>query len=197
MEIMTKEQYRHKMFALRSGLKQEQVDSRSQKVVERFLSFSELQKYSNYLAYLPINKEVDTTSLLSRLLGLGKNVYLPRCHEDLVGQMDFFRIFNFSDLRPGYCGIYEPCLDLSMLYINHDRALCILPGLAFDRKGFRLGYGRGFFDRYFKSLQGPMPFLTGFAYDFQVVDFLPADEWDIPVDLVVSDEEIIFTSQKD
>jgi 5-formyltetrahydrofolate cyclo-ligase len=197
MEIMTKEQYRHKMFALRSGLKKEQVDARSQKVVERFLSFCELQNFSNYLGYLPINNEVDTTSLLLRLLGLGKNVYLPKCHKDLKGRMDFFRIINFSDLRRGYCGIYEPCPDPSLLYINHDRALSILPGLAFDRKGFRLGYGRGFFDRYFKSLQGPRLFLAGFAYDFQVVDSLPADEWDIPVDLVVSDEEIIYTSRKD
>lgn len=194
--IMTKQEYREKMSTLRYGLKQAQVTVRSQKVTEKFFSLPGSEDYSHYLVYLPINNEVDTRLLLSRLFSLDKNVYVPRCHSHIQGRMDYFRISNFSDLRQGYCGIDEPCPESSALFLNQAEAMCILPGLAFDRKGFRLGYGRGYFDRYLKFLDGPMPVLTGFAYDFQIVDFLPVDEWDIPVHMVITDKEIIFAEQQ-
>ena len=189
---MTKQQYRRKMSALRLRLKQEEVAAGSRKITESFFNLPGLENYLHYLAYLPVNNEVDTRPLLSRLISLGKKVYVPRCDAG-QGKMNFYRIACFSNLKPGYCGIDEPCPDSSEIFINQGRAaaVCILPGLAFDHAGYRVGYGRGFFDRYLQQLAGPMPLLVGFAYDFQMVDSLPGDDWDIPVDMVITDEKII------
>jgi 5-formyltetrahydrofolate cyclo-ligase len=190
-KIMTKKQYRQKMLALRSGLYQSEVSLKSRKVMEGFLGLEGLEERKDYLAYLPVRNEVDTRPLLSRLIDMDKNVYVPKCDKACEGKMDFFRLTLFSDLKPGYHGIDEPCPDSAALFVNNGRAVCILPGLAFDRSGYRLGYGRGFFDRYLKSLPGPGPVLVGFAYDFQIVDSLPRDDWDVPVDMVITDQEVI------
>jgi len=184
---VTKQQYRKKMSALRSGLKQDQITAKSLKIMDGFLAIPGLESYVNYLAYLPVNNEVDTRPLLTRLISLDKNVYIPRCYVEGERGMDFLHITGFLDLKPGYCGIDEPCPDSSEIFVNQGLALCILPGLAFDRLGYRLGYGRGFFDRYLSSLPGPRPLLIGFAYDFQVVDNLPRDAWDVPVDMVITE----------
>lgn len=181
------------MIASRSCLDVAQVETRSRKITERFLDFPGLEDYLYYLAYLPINKEVDTRPLLSLLLDQDKEVYVPRCRGENQGCMDFFRITGLEDLKPGYRGIDEPCPDPSNLFVNQGRALCVLPALAFDRQGCRLGYGQGFFDRYLKSLPGPRPLLIGFAYEFQVVDHLPADEWDVPVDMVITERAFFKT----
>lgn len=179
------------MIALRSGLDADQVETRSRKITQRFLDFPGLKDYLYYLSYLPVNKEVDTRPLLSVLLDQGRKVYVPRCRTEEQGCMDFYRITGFEDLVPGYCGIDEPCPDPTKLFVNQGQALCVLPALAFDRQGYRLGYGQGFYDRYLKSLTGPRPLLIGFAYDFQVVDQLPADKWDVPVNMVIT-EKVLF-----
>ncbi|MFP4127978.1 MAG: 5-formyltetrahydrofolate cyclo-ligase [Desulfonatronovibrio sp.] len=190
---MTKQEYRKKMMAQRSRLDAGQVESKSRKITERFLDFPGVEDYLYYLAYLPVNKEVDTRFLVSLLLDQGRKVYVPRCHTQKQGRMDFYRITGLEDLKPGYCGIDEPCPDASDFFINQGQTLCILPGLAFDRQGCRLGYGQGFFDRYLKSLPGPRPLLIGFAYDFQVVNHLPADEWDVPVDIIITEKAFFKT----
>jgi 5-formyltetrahydrofolate cyclo-ligase len=194
---MTKKQYRQKMLTLRSGLAQDRMEEKSSRIIQRFISLEGLMEFRDYLAYVPIRNEVDTSPLITRLMNVDKRVYAPRCDPQCEGRMDFFLIRDFSELKPGYQGIDEPCPDSSRVFVNHDRAVCILPGLAFDRSGYRLGYGLGFFDRYLKKLSGPAPLLVGLAYDFQVVETLPGDEWDVPVDIVVAEHEVIFAGSAD
>lgn len=189
---MTKKQYRQKMLALRSGLAQALAWDKSQEIIQRFMGLEGLMEFRDYLTYLPVRNEVDTRPLLTRLMNMDKRVYVPRCDLECKGKMDFFLIRGFSELKPGYQGIDEPCPDSSPVFANQGRAVCILPGLAFDRSGCRLGYGLGFFDRYLKNLSGPAPVLVGLAYDFQVVETLPRDEWDVPMDIVITDGEVIY-----
>ncbi len=181
------------MSGLRAALSENDVKAASMKVMERFFRFLHVDDFHHFLAYLPINNEVDTRPLITELMSRQKKVFAPRCDPAREGCMDYYLIRDFSALKPGYCGIAEPCPDSSDLFINNGQALCILPGLAFDRQGYRLGYGLGFFDRYLNSLVGPKPFLTGFAYNFQVVESLPVDDWDMPVDMVINEYDCIRT----
>lgn len=168
------------------------VSEKSSKISKKFLNWIDMDKYQSFLVYLPINNEVDTRSLIDSLLKAGKKIYAPRCSQKRRGCMDFYEVSDLTELSPGYCGIAEPCSSSSKLYVNTGSSVCILPGLAFDRNGQRLGYGQGFFDRYLCELPGPRLQLIGFAYDFQVVDALLRDKWDIPVDAVVTESQILI-----
>lgn len=193
---MTKKEYRSKIKSIRISLSKEVVSEKSSKISSRFLNWIDKDKYQSFLVYLPIKNEVDTRFLIESLIEAGKKIYAPRCSQEHNRRMDFYEVSDLSDLSPGYCGIAEPCSNSSKLYVNTGPSVCILPGLAFDLKGQRLGYGQGFFDRYLSELPGPKPLLIGFAYDFQVVDALPGDKWDIPVDAVVTESRIL-SSYKD
>ncbi|RQD64695.1 MAG: 5-formyltetrahydrofolate cyclo-ligase [Desulfonatronovibrio sp. MSAO_Bac4] len=188
---MTKNDYRQKISSLRLAMSQGQVSEKSSKISRVFLNWIDLDKYQSFLVYLPIKNEVDTKPLIENLLQTGKKIYAPRCSQEHSGCMDFYMLSDLSELSPGYCGIAEPCSNSSALYVNTGPSVCILPGLAFDHQGQRLGYGHGFFDRYLRELPGPKPLLIGFAYDFQVVDALPGDDWDVPVDAVITDKRVV------
>ncbi|MCA1743785.1 MAG: 5-formyltetrahydrofolate cyclo-ligase [Desulfonatronovibrio sp.] len=188
---MTKKDYRKKMTSIRVSLGKEQVSEKSSKISGMFLNWINLSRYQSFLVYLPIKNEVDTRPLIEDLLKAGKRIYAPRCSQEHSGCMDFYMVSGLFELSPGYCGIAEPCSNSSALYVHKGPSVCILPGLAFDHQGQRLGYGQGFFDRYLQELPGPKPLLIGFAYDFQVVDVLPGDEWDVPVDAVITDKRVV------
>lgn len=139
--------------------------------------------------YSPIRNEVATDRLSAVALNNGKRI----CYPCVVGdELCFYSVNAYVDLQPGRFGIHEP--DQHSERIGLDQIdLLLLPGVAFDRRGFRLGYGRGYFDRYLASgrFNG---IKVGLAYDFQVLDQLPAEGHDQRVDLLVTELGIIFPS---
>ena len=135
--------------------------------------------------YLSIGSEADTRALIQRAWSLGKEVAIPRCTGPR--QMDWFRIEDFHGLEQCSLGILEPPLDPERELSSSDAAaLAIVPGLAFDAQGFRLGYGGGFYDTFLKSFPGTS---IGLCYDCQRVQSLEAlgarDPHDLPVDQVI------------
>lgn len=135
--------------------------------------------------YVSLPREIDTSPILSAAWRRGKTVAVPRCRKG--GQMDFFAISSLDDLSRGTFGISEPGDDRPLCVPTvHD--VCIVPCLAADAFGYRLGYGGGYYDRYL-SLH---PSKTiGLCYASCVAHALPHDEYDISLQMLITEKEVI------
>ncbi len=128
--------------------------------------------------YLPYNQEVRTTAMLAAALAEGKRVAVPKVYGE---EMRFLYITDLSRVAAGYCGIPEPVDDGPVA--REKDALVLMPGLAFDVQGGRMGYGGGFYDKFLQ--QEPEHPTLALCYDFQMVEKVPTDDHDHPVDVVI------------
>ncbi len=128
--------------------------------------------------YLPYNQEVRTTEMLRQALLDGKRVAVPKVYGDT---MRFLYITDLSQVEKGYCGIPEPVADGPVAM--EKNALVLMPGLAFDRQGGRMGYGGGFYDKFLE--QEPEHPTLALCYDFQMVEKVPTQPHDKRVDGVI------------
>lgn len=141
--------------------------------------------------YVAVRGETDTEVLLRRAWESGKAVLLPLCDTERPGCMELVPCPGPEHLRPGYCNIPEPICPEPTPTVAPD---CIVtPGLAFDRSGFRLGMGGGFYDRLLSRPEYAGALRLGLAYAFQLIDHLPHETWDMPVDAVCTEKGTLWT----
>lgn len=137
--------------------------------------------------YSPIQNEVDTGRLLDHALASGKRVYLPRW----LGQdYGFGQIASRSDLVAGRLGILEPIGAPGLAGADNQNFLVFVPGVVFDTRGNRLGRGAGYYDRLLGRIRGSAR-IAGLAYEFQIVEAVPAEEWDYGMHFIVTEERTI------
>ena len=132
------------------------------------------------VAYYSLPDEVDTHTLIDDLLADGKTVYLPRVIDD--ENMVLCRYTGAASLKQGAFGIMEPFG--APISAREVIDVVLVPGMAFDAEGHRLGRGKGYYDRFLSSLSQPYPKLIGVCFDFQKVDVVPTEPCDISVDVV-------------
>lgn len=143
--------------------------------------FAESEAYRNarsIYGYLPYNQEVRTVPMLERAIRDGKRVAVPKVFGD---EMKFIWLDNLERVEKGYSGIPEPIDDGPVA--DDPNALVLMPGLAFDREGHRIGYGGGFYDKFLAT--EPEHPTVALCYDFQILEHLETEAFDIPVDLVL------------
>lgn len=143
--------------------------------------FAESEAYRNarsIYGYLPYNQEVRTVPMLERAIRDGKRVAVPKVFGD---EMKFIWLDNLERVEKGYSGIPEPIDDGPVA--DDPNALVLMPGLAFDREGHRIGYGGGFYDKFLAT--EPEHPTVALCYDFQILEHLDTEAFDIPVDLVL------------
>ena len=141
--------------------------------------------------YSPIDTEVDTRAILADALASKKAVFFPRIGPDSSGW--FFQVRAETDLRAGRFGINEPAGDLPLPVQAQDGAedcLIFVPGLAFDIDGRRLGRGGGAYDRMLAALKRRAIFIA-LAFELQIVERLPTDEWDQKIHYIITEKRII------
>ncbi len=146
------------------------------------------------LLYVACRGETPTDLLLERAWAEGKAVYLPRCLPEAGhGAMELACVRCREDLVPGLYSIPEPDPATCALEPEAAPETAVIPGVAFDRHGLRLGQGCGYYDRLL--VQGRFAHTTAFglAYSFQVVKALPADPWDRPVHAVATEESLVWS----
>ena len=131
------------------------------------------------LAYVSLPHEVNTAEILQLLWQDGRCVALPRCAKD--GQMDFYLVRSPADLSDGRWSISEPN-DSCPLYLPNAEDLCLVPGLAFDQRGFRLGHGGGYYDRYLARFSVPT---IGLCYPGFRPDVLPTEPFDVRIEEIL------------
>jgi 5-formyltetrahydrofolate cyclo-ligase len=154
----------------------------------RLLSTPEFAAALTVALYCPTRNEVFTEELFATARRHGKRVAYPRVRG---GQLEFVQVADLQTLTPGAFGILEPVGD-SLLRLG-ELDLVVVPGVAFDRRGHRLGYGKGFYDRLLHG--APPAVLAGLCFDFQLVDVLPHEEHDVCMDLLVTDERTLMFSE--
>lgn len=175
---MDKTALRKQIRELKRSMAPQQITEKSEKLGELFLASKAYQEAKTIYGYLPYNQEVRTVPMLQRALQDGKQVAVPKVYGDT---MRFIYLDDLTQVSTGYAGIPEPIADEPVA--DDKTALVLMPGLAFTEKGDRMGYGGGFYDR-FLSEEPNHPTLA-LCYDFQMVDSLPTETYDIPVDTVL------------
>lgn len=190
-----KESIRADMKKKRAALSDGEVNARSRAILHRFLKTEIYQKAEWLFAYMSFKNEADTRALIECALGDGKRVALPKVRKKLV--MDFYEIKALSEITPGAMGILEPISDAAVIpkrTADCSEILMLVPGLAFDLLGRRIGWGGGFYDMYLSKYKDIVT--VGLAYDFQIYDRFKTQAHDIPVSYVVTDTKIIDTKRR-
>ena len=175
---MDKLQLRRSIRERKRAMTEEEIVSRSEKLCALFLASDAYKNAQTIYGYLPYNQEVRTVPMLEQALADGKRVAVPKC---FGSEMRFILMEDLSQVAPGYANIPEPIADGPIA--DDPEALVLMPGLAFDRKGHRIGYGGGFYDR-FLAAEPDHPTLA-LCYDFQMMEHVETEEFDIPVDCVL------------
>ena len=176
---MNKKEMRAYIRAQKRAMTENQIVSASARLGEQFRQCELYQNAKTIYGYLPYNQEVRTVPMLEQAIRDGKRVAVPKCYDR---DMKFIYISDFeNEVAPGYANIPEPIADEPVA--DDKTALVLMPGLAFDPQGHRIGYGGGFYDKFLSSEPGH-PTLA-LCYDFQMLPHLETEEFDMPVDLVL------------
>ena len=131
------------------------------------------------LIYVSYNNEVDTINLINYFLDKNKRVAVPKIDNDII---NFYYINSINDLKKGYFGILEPVS--KNIVNNYSNSVSITPGICFDKLGYRLGYGKGFYDKFFSEHD---IYKIGLCYKECLVDEIEIDKYDVAVNEVISD----------
>lgn len=175
---------RHDFLLKRNNLSKCEIEQASGIIFDTVAKTNEFFQCSEILLYASYSSEVITYKFLDFALKFNKNVYFPKCYENY--EMKFFKVTSFNDLKRGMYGIHEPgkvCDE----YINSADSLCIVPGICFDKRGYRLGYGKGYYDRFLSDFKGKT---IGVAMDEFVIDILPVFSTDIKIDMIITEKNI-------
>ncbi len=160
------------------AMTREEILEKSQQLMEQFCASEAYRQARSIYGYLPYNQEVRTVPMLAQALDDGKRVAVPKIFGD---EMKFIWLEDLTQVAPGYSKIPEPLEDGPIA--DDPTALVLMPGLAFDPEGHRIGYGGGFYDRFLE--QEPCHPTLALCYDFQMLPHLETEEHDILVDRVI------------
>lgn len=175
---MDKTELRREIRARKRAMTEAEIEERSARLARLFFASHAYQNAKTIYGYLPYNQEVRTVPMLERALKDGKKVAVPKVYGD---EMKFLYLDDLTAVAKGYAGIPEPIADEP---VAHDEtALVLMPGLAFDPQGHRIGYGGGFYDK-FLAAEPNHPTLA-LCYEFQMLPKLDVEDHDIPVDTVL------------
>lgn len=172
--ILTKDELRSKMKSRLRDLTPREYHDLNHSLYTNFLRLKLLNKSNYFMIYYSVRNEANTVQMINYLLKAGKTVALPVCTQGR--DLKAVAINNLSQLQPASFGLMEPSPG-SPLIANDQLQLIVIPGVAFDEKGHRLGHGAGYYDRFLSKT--PNAFKLGLAYDFQLVPEVPAESHDI------------------
>jgi len=182
LRTQAKQQIRQRMRSVRRVLPQEACERRSAALCERVLQLPELARAGVVVGYFASRKEADPGALLSALHSEGKRIGLPRVLND--GGLSLLRYAPGDALEPNAFDILEPPAAAEPIAPGAVD-LILVPALAVDERGQRIGYGAGYYDRLLPRM--PRAFKVAIVYDFQLLAELPDTEGDVPVACVVTD----------
>ena len=180
MDSFEKDALRAQIRQAKRALTPAQIASASAELAAALRRHPLYRQARSLYGYLSYNQEVETHALLLQAQRDGKRVAVPKVTGP--GEMVFYWLDELTQAAPGYCGIPEP--DGSQPAADDDTALVLTPGLAFDRQGGRIGYGGGFYDRFLE--REPEHPTVALCYGFQLVERVPMERFDRPVDLVLA-----------
>lgn len=189
---MPKRTLRSSMLARRRSLGADLWQSASRAAQQRLQMLGPFQQATRVALYAPLMNELDTALLFVAARQAGKQVLYPLVCDD---RLAFHEITALEQLGRGSFGILEPC-PVSAGQVHEPADLMVVPGVAFDLRGHRIGFGKGYYDRYLAGLK-QLPILVGLCHDFQLCDEVPAEGHDIRMDYVVTECRVVQVAVTD
>ena len=171
------------MLALREAQKATVKKKKDRAILHTLAGFKIFQNSTEFFSYISYKGEVDTSAIIKKHKK-SKQVLLPAIESKLI------RVYHATDPHdtvPGLYGIHEP-RDRTHPHMHKHIEVALIPAVAFDSTGHRIGYGKGYFDRFLKRVDCTT---IGLAYEFQIIDKLPHTRYDVPVDFIVTERRII------
>lgn len=188
MQITVNEQkklLRKVMLQKRKELSDSETAVKNSAITEKLLSLEKVQSAELILPFVSAKGEVGTREFISKCLEAGKTVAVPRCIDG--SNMEFCVIHTFDDLEKGMYGIDEPKQHCEIIKAeNAQNSVLIVPALCFNPDGYRLGYGKGYYDRFISRYKG---YTVGVCYSEFMTDDIPVDEYDRCVDIVITEKQ--------
>lgn len=184
---MPKRSLRQQMLDRRRCLDVAESQAASLRAQRAFLSTAEYGRATVLALYAPIHNELDTSLVFSTALDNGKRVVYPVV---TGSSLEFRLVAGDDDFQAGAYGIREPVASCPVMAIG-EADIIVVPGVAYDLTGHRIGYGKGYYDKALHQLEGG-GHLVGFCFDFQVVDALKDEPHDVRMDLIVTDRRVIY-----
>lgn len=178
---ISKKEFRAELLNRRRSMDKNTMQKFDAAIYNNIVHLPQLKSAENILCYISTEIEVGTRQLISTLINEGKNVFAPRCKGK---EMSFFRLANLDDTKTGAFGISEPLGDDEITVFFET--VCIVPALMFDKSGYRLGYGGGYYDRFLREYSGTS---IGICYN-EFIGTVPREEHDLPVDMLVTEDMI-------
>lgn len=184
----TKKQLRYRMLPKRDTIPYSDVLLHALQVREHVRSWAPFRDAPCVCCYVSVRSEMPTAGIIVRALESGKTVIVPKVDGDIIR---FFKIKSLTDdLDRGTFGVLEPndrCEEIDPA----TAGVCLIPGVVFDEHGNRIGYGKGYYDRFLNTLPKEIPTL-GLAYDCQILPDIPHSQEDVPVQFLVTPQRGIF-----
>jgi 5-formyltetrahydrofolate cyclo-ligase len=191
-ELQTeKKAIRTSVLNARDAMSMDQRVRESIKMCESIITSTPYQRATNVLAYASFGSEFDTSFLLQRVLTDKKNLVMPRVDKDMQ-QLQLHQVNHLDELIAGVWDIREPHADAKIILPNNIDFI-LVPGVAFDSAGFRIGYGKGFYDKLLHSVN-PISTRLSAAFDCQIVDAVPNEIHDERVDIIITPTQKILIS---
>ena len=187
LKMRLREQYR----AVREQMDPAEREQADCQICETVRGLWQYRASRQLLVYVSTPIEVDTHRLIVQALADGKRVAVPRCIPG-TRNMEFYYIDSMDDLEPGSFGVLEPREDAARLVKDYHHAMCIIPAFSYDYTGYRLGYGKGYYDRFLAGFEG---YMIGICYSACVRRSLPHGRFDRPAQLLVTEKFIRRTSR--
>lgn len=178
---MEKDKIRNLIKTTRDSLTNEEIQKLSLEITKQIIQLIKDHSINDYFIYSSFNKEVNTSYLISYLLEKNKNIYLPKIQNNNLLAIKYD---SNTEMNINKFGINEP--EGTPSYI--DNFICIIPLLAVDKNGNRIGYGKGYYDRFLKNKNC---LKIGICYDFQIITSIIPSKFDIPLDVIISEKQII------
>lgn len=187
MLIEDKIKIRKEVLALRNALPRPELDVMSRRICRSFIHLSMLADCSSVMIFLSFGSEINTDYIIRLLWKQKKRVLVPLCKPE-TREMDIIPITTFADVEPGYFGIREPKRGFCPPVAKEAIDLVVVPAVAFDRRGYRVGYGGGYYDRFLVGMDVPR---IGLAFSCQIIPEAPVDKYDQAVQGIVTEQGYI------
>lgn len=189
-----KKELRRKILKGRNTLPREKIVEASQVIAIRLQSIPDYQTAKTIMFYVSSGNEVDTSGMIRAALANKFRVAVPLVRPETRDILSVLISDPDRDLSPGFKGILEPNFDSNRELSPREPDLIIIPGVAFDPAGNRLGMGKGYYDKFLKSAR-PDALKIGLAFENQIVSALPVHENDVRMDRIVTEDRVIYCTR--
>lgn len=195
--FLDKKMLRKEILEKRNNLDLVKKEEMDRKILNKFYETQYYKKAEKIFIYISYASEINTKEIINKALKDNKKIYVPRT-EFKIRHMDAVEIKSLDNLEESSYGILEPSKEVLNIDPN-ELDLIVVPGVAFDKSGGRMGYGAGFYDRYFKKIKKEninKIVKLALAYEVQMLDKVPMNEQDVPVDYIITENEFIYASDE-